>query len=220
MVDGIIYGEDPRQGYVDNNTFYHPELKFLYPVPSGWKLANSPTQVQMAPADGKALMILTLAEGNSLQTAATNTATQLELTTTSSKQITINGLQALEVMSKQVSQDPNTGAQSEITIQSVYIQYGKNIYVFHGVSTPVDFPAYKSSFDKAMYGFKELKDQSKINVLPEKIKVVSVKKAGTLGQALLDYSIATTRHRELSIVNGMDVADQVKQGDMIKIIVK
>lgn len=86
----------------------------------------------MAPADGKALMILTLAEGNSLQTAATNTATQLELTTTSSKQITINGLQALEVMSKQVSQDPNTGAQSEITIQSVYIQYGKNIYVFMG----------------------------------------------------------------------------------------
>lgn len=71
-----------------------------------------------------------------------------------------------------------------------------------------------------MYGFKELKDQSKINVLPEKIKVVSVKKAGTLGQALLDYSIATTRHRELSIVNGMDVADPVKQGDMIKIIVK
>ena len=124
MVDGIIYGEDPRQGYVDNNTFYHPELKFLYPVPSSWKLANTPTQVQMAPADGKALMILTLAEGNSLQTAATNTATQLELTTTSSKQITINGLQALEVMSKQVSQDPNTGAQSEITIQDVYKRQG------------------------------------------------------------------------------------------------
>jgi predicted Zn-dependent protease len=71
-----------------------------------------------------------------------------------------------------------------------------------------------------MYGFKELKDQAKINVQPEKIKVVSVKKSGTLGQALLDYNIATTRHRELSIVNGMDVAEQVKQGDMIKIVVK
>ena len=220
MVDGIIYGEDPRQGYVDNNTFYHPELKFLYPVPASWKLANSLTQVQMAPSDGKALMLLTLAEGNSLQTAATNTATQLNLTTTASKQVTINGLQALDVLSKQVSQDPNTGEQSEVTVQSVYIQYGKFIYVFHGVSTPADFPAYKSSFDKTMYGFKELKDPSKINVQPEKIKVVSVKKAGTLGQALLDYGIVTGRHRELGIVNGMDVADPVKQGDMIKILVK
>lgn len=220
MIDGITYGEDPRQGYVDNNVFYHPELKFQYPVPANWKLANTPTQVQMIPADGKALMILTLAEGNSLQTAATNTATQLELTTTSSKQITVNGLQALEVMSKQVSQDPNTGAQSEITVQSVYIQFGNIIYVFHGVSTPGDFQAYKSSFDKTMYGFKELKDQAKLNVKPEKIKVVAVKKAGTLGQALLDHNIATARHRELSIVNGMDVAEQVKQGDMIKIVVK
>ncbi len=27
MIDGIVYGEDPRQGYVENNVFYHPEPK-------------------------------------------------------------------------------------------------------------------------------------------------------------------------------------------------
>jgi len=28
MIDGILYGPDPRQGYTDNHVFYHPELKF------------------------------------------------------------------------------------------------------------------------------------------------------------------------------------------------
>jgi hypothetical protein len=28
MINGIVYGEDPRQGYVDGYTFYHPDLKF------------------------------------------------------------------------------------------------------------------------------------------------------------------------------------------------
>ena len=60
MIDGLVYGEDPRQGYVDNNIFFHPELKFQYPVPPGWRVLNSPTQVQMAPQDGKALMVFTL----------------------------------------------------------------------------------------------------------------------------------------------------------------
>jgi predicted Zn-dependent protease len=220
MVDGIVYGEDPRQGYVDNSTFYHPELKFFYPVPANWKLVNSPTQVQMAPEDGKALMLLTLAQGSTLQAAAAKDTADLHLIVTGSKQVTINGFQALEVQSKQVSQDPNTGEKSEIRVQSVYIQYGKLIYVFHGVSTPADFQTYKAAFDKTMYGFKELKDQAKINVVPERIKVVSVKKSGTLGQALLYYGIMTRRHRELGIVNGKDLTDPVAQGDLIKIVVK
>ena len=47
LVDGIVYGQDPRQGFVENNMFYHPELRFKYPVPAGWQLENSPMQVQM-----------------------------------------------------------------------------------------------------------------------------------------------------------------------------
>ena len=65
MIDGMVYGEDPRQGYVEQNTFYHPELKFQFRVPGDWALQNSPQQVQMAPKSGKALMAMTLAPGAS-----------------------------------------------------------------------------------------------------------------------------------------------------------
>ena len=34
MIDGLIYGEDPRQGYVENSYFYHPELKVSISCPT------------------------------------------------------------------------------------------------------------------------------------------------------------------------------------------
>ena len=40
MIDGLVYGEDPRQGFVENNTFNHPELKFVFDVPQGWAHQN------------------------------------------------------------------------------------------------------------------------------------------------------------------------------------
>lgn len=220
MIDGIIYGDDPRQGYVESGVFYHPELKFTYPIPEQWIVENTPSQVQMVSSDGKALMVLTLAEGSSLETAAANMATQHNLTVSTSRQLTINGLAALEVISAQISQDASSGQQSEIALQSVYIRYGGIIYVFHGITLPADVTAYKPVFDKTMRGFKELKDQSKINVLPERIKIVKVSKSGTLGQALIALGVPTDRHRELGIINGMDVTDQVAVGASLKILSK
>src|SRR4030043_2325251 len=66
LIDGIIYGEDPRQGYAEGNVFYHPTLKFKFSFPAGWKLENTPAQVNITPSDGKALMLFTLSNQNTL----------------------------------------------------------------------------------------------------------------------------------------------------------
>ena len=220
LIDGMVFGEDPRQGYVEAGVFYHPVLKFQYPVPADWALENSPSQVQMAPEDGNALILLGLAPGDNLQSAANETAGQLELTISATKPVSVNGLKGLEMMSYQTTGDPVSGDTATIKVQSLFIQYGDAIYVFHGVSLAGDFSKYKPVFDKTMYGFKELHDPAKINVLPERVRVVPVKASGTLGQALNAYHIPTTRHRELGIVNGMDVTDQVEAGALIKIVVR
>ncbi len=33
MIDGIVYGEDPKQGFIEQNVFYHPVLKFQFDIP-------------------------------------------------------------------------------------------------------------------------------------------------------------------------------------------
>jgi len=176
--------------------------------------------VQMAPADGKALISLSIGEGSSLQEAANTTATNYKLNVINSKNVTVNGLQALEVISSLSEEDPSTGTTSTLSIKSMYIRYKELIYVIHGFALAQDFNAYVGSFDKVMYGFKELKDVAKINVQPERIDIVPASKSGTLGQVLNAHGVPTSRHRELSILNGMEVTEQVQQGTLIKLIIK
>src|SRR5690606_18963567 len=76
MLDGLVYGEDPRQGFLENQVFYHPELKFEFAVPANWSFQNTPQQVQMAEKEGKAMMTLSLVEGSSLQEAASTVLKQ------------------------------------------------------------------------------------------------------------------------------------------------
>lgn len=220
MIDGLIYGDDPKQGYVEGGVFYHPELKFQFPIPSGWNYQNSPAQFQMVSQDGEALMILTLANGNNLQAAANQTNQDLQLETISSRQVTINGLNALEVKSQQVTQDGNTGQQSVLAVQSHYIQYGGNIYVIHGASPGQIFSKHEPTFDKTSGGFKELKDPSKINVKPERIKIIAASQKGTLEQNLLAAGQPAKELHNLEILNGMTLKDQVEKGRLIKILVK
>ena len=102
MINGILYGEDPNQGFVENNVFYHPQLKFQFPIPTNWKYQNSPQQFQMASADQKAMMIFTLAPEKTLTEAATNFIQKNKLKGLSQQNTTINGLPAIVQLADQI----------------------------------------------------------------------------------------------------------------------
>jgi predicted Zn-dependent protease len=104
LIDGIIYGDDPKQGFVENGVFYHPELKFQFSLPSDWAHENSPIQFQMASKDGKAMMLLTMAQGKTLEEAAQATAQQYSLKVMDSRRTTVDGNPCVVLLSEQVSQ--------------------------------------------------------------------------------------------------------------------
>ena len=218
MIDGIIYGEDPRQGYVEGNTFYHPEMKFRFTYPAGWKYENTPTQVNMGPEDGKALMVFTLSQQKSLQSAADTTLAQLGLTLLETKNTTINGLQAKATVSRQVNQDQSTGQQSSNLVLTCFIQYSPYIYVFHGVTAEADFNAYFNMMESSMKTFAKLTDPSKINVKPTKLLVRRVQRTTTLGNALASYNVPQAKLQEVALLNNMDLTSSVQTGKIIKVI--
>ena len=60
-IDGIIFGDDPRNGYFQQMAFIHPTLKFRFDFPAGWKMQNGAEQVIGVSAQGDAQIALTLA---------------------------------------------------------------------------------------------------------------------------------------------------------------
>jgi len=224
MIDGIVYGEDPKQGFVENNVFYHPVLKFQFAIPSSWKVQNTPQQVQMVPADGRALMMLTLAQGSSLEQAAQTTLQNYQMQAIDSKRETVNGLQAIvliadqQAQQQQQQQQQQQAGQQGIRALMYFIQYGGNIYNLIGASSQADFNAYGQLFQSAMGTFRELTDPSKLNKKPERVRVKAVSQQGTLSQAFSSLRVDKKRMDEMAVLNGMTLNETVQRGMLIKVI--
>ncbi|HKI89555.1 MAG TPA: M48 family metalloprotease [Draconibacterium sp.] len=218
MIDGLVYGEDPRQGFVEGNTFYHPEMKFKYPVPTGWQLQNSPLQVQMAPKDGNALIIFTTSDQKTPETAAQKTLKDLNLKLLETKNKTVNGMPTVATISQQVSQNQQTGEKQTINVLSYFIAYNGAVYVFHGVASDTNFNNYQQAFQSTMENFNRLTESSKLNVKPKRIKIQSVRLSGTVADAFKYFGVPQSQMDELALLNDMALSDRVNQGKLIKII--
>ncbi len=217
MIDGIIYGEDPRQGYTDNYVFYHPELKFQFPYPNNWQLYNSPQQVQIAPADGSALIILTLSAEKELAQAVQADVTNFGFEIIESQNTTINGFPASVNIADLIQKDPNTGQVTQsIRILNYYIKDQDLIYVFRGMCQNAAFNSHINNFKNTMNGFRRLTDPSRINVKPTRIHVKKATSSGTLASVLSRLGQNQKDHEELAIINGMMLEDQVEKGSLLK----
>ncbi|MBF9237248.1 M48 family metalloprotease [Hymenobacter sp. BT683] len=221
LIDGMVYGEDPKQGFVENSVFYHPDLKFQLPVPTGWKHQNTPQQFQMADPGGKALLVLMTAPGNTPEEAAQALVQQLKLQPGASQRTTINGFPALVFEADQVQQDPQTGQQvAGVHVLGHIIQDGKTLYALMGVAPPAEFPNYARQFTGVAQAFRRLTDADKLNRQPERIRIKKLTLRSNLAQALTTHGVPAKRHEELAILNGMQLNEQVNAGSLIKVVGK
>lgn len=226
MIDGIVYGEDPKQGFVENNMFYHPDLKFQFPVPTNWATENSPIQFQMAEREGKAMMILTLAQGQTLEEAARTTAEKMSLRVSESKITTVNNIPALVMVSQiqqqqqqgqpQQPQDPNKVVQ----LVSWFYQYGGSILVMHGLSYANTFMTYFPTFRGVGENFRPLTDPDKLNRKPDRIRIRTVARAGTFADVMRGFGMPQAKMKDLEILNQLNSTDMVPQGTLVKTIGK
>ena len=218
MIDGLMYGEDPREGYVDNNVFYHPQMRFYYPFPSGWMLVNAPTQVQMAPESQNALMVLGFAQVNTLEEAAQAFAQQYQLKVIEKNSKTVNGYPSYQLVADQ--ENPENPAESVRLVAYFYQDKDNNnaIYQMLGVAPQQQFSQFSNYFLFTMDNFRKLTDPQRINVSPDYIKIVEVPSSMTFEQAMRNFNMPVKRFDELAILNSMELKDEVPAKTKVKIL--
>jgi len=210
MIDGLLYGEDPKQGYVENNAFYHPELKFSFSLPNNWKTINSPSQFQAVEPSQKAMILLELSGQKNLVDAQAEVLQKYQLQLQNQQDVTVNGLPAKALL----------GSSTDVRAQIYLIQYNNLIYILTGVTSLADFQGYKLLFSNTQKSFKKLTDQSKINVYPDRIKIVSASSNGSLVSVLNANKVPSKDHKEHAILNGMELNTTIKKGQLIKTIAR
>lgn len=214
QVDGIIYGEDPRQGYVDDNVFYHPGLTFQFPVPADWQVMNTPAQVQILSPKKDAALLFSLASGTSPKEAARTFAQKSRARVIQSNAMQVHGLSAYRVISDVQTQG------GVLRAMSFFIQKDKYIYVFHGISSPSLFGSYEAAFGDTMGGFKHLSDPKRIQVQPDRIRIRTTDRAGTVKSALLSLGVSEKDVEKTALINGKTADDRIPANTLLKVVEK
>jgi predicted Zn-dependent protease len=165
QVDGIVFGEDPRQGYVESNVFYHPELRFQFPIPSGWKVNNTASQVQMINQDQNAVILFSMAPEKNPSAAAEAFINESKAVVVRSEATKVNGMTAHRIVSDVTTE------QGVIRVMSYFIQKGQTVYAFLGYTEQSRFNGYSSVFEQTMGRFNNLTDSRRINVKADRLDV-------------------------------------------------
>jgi len=214
QVEGIVFGEDPRQGYVEGQIFYHPRLRFQFPVPAGWKVNNTSSQVQMINQGQNAVILFSMAPEKSPSAAANAFVAESKAVVVRSERTQVNGMQAQRVISDV------TIEQGVIRVMSYFIKKGQTVYAFLGYSERSRFSGYSSVFEQTMGRFKNLTDANKINVKADRLAIKKITTQGSLRQALQKFGGPENKWEALAIINGMQLGDAVPSNTIIKLVVK
>ena len=213
-IDGLVFGEDPRQGYVDDGLFYHPQLRFQFPVPRNWKVNNTPSHVQMVSKQRDAAIFLSVTSGTSPRQAAVNFAQRSQASVIKYEAKKVNGLSAYRLISDVRTQG------GVVRVMSYFIKKNKYIYVFHGLSSTYAFETHATLFDKTMGNFRHLTDRKRINVKPDRIRIRTTKRASTMGNVLRSMGVPEKERKNIALLNGKSLKDPVPANTLVKVVQK
>lgn len=211
-IEGLLFGQDPRQGYVQANTFYHPKLSFRFPVPQNWNVINGNRQVQLTSGDQNAYILFGLASENTLTAAQDAFVKQTNGVLLRSEATRVNNFSARKSLTKVLAQNDT------LQVASMYISKDNHMFVFHGITRESSFASYKSTFDHSMQNFDRLTDPEKLDVQPQYIRIQAVNRTATLNEILTQWNVSSTQRENIALLNGMYLKDTVNAGDLIKII--
>jgi len=213
-IDGLVFGENPQEGFVEHNVFFHPLLRFQFPVPVNWTFQNTRTMVRMTSSKKDAAILFILSPTDSPKKAAQAFVNESGARVVSSEQKNVNSLPAFCLVTKVRS---NKGI---IEIMSYFIQEGAGVYEFHGLTPESRFQKYSRIFENTMEGFRRLTDRRKLNVKPDRIRVVRSPKAGTMEQVLRSLGAPEGKLNQWAIMNGKTLSEPVPSGMLLKIVKK
>jgi len=215
-IDGVVYGDDPRQGFFENGVFYHPELRFQVTFPNGWKTQNTRAAVLAARSDQQAVVQMSVvpSQGASTPTAYLSALQQKgTIAAASGSSERVNGWPAWLGTVTVQAQD---GSTSQLYLGLVQRESG-SFYQFLGA--PVG--GAQSEFVSTARSLRTLSDPSKLNRQPNRIALVTVPRSGMSVEAVARTvpGLAVSAD-EIAFLNNHDRADLLDKGTVLKVVQK
>ena len=213
VIDGMVYGEDPRQGYFQGSKFLHPDLKFQVTFPAGWKTQNTPQAVAGMSPNQDAIVQLAAAGKMSPEEAAGKFFSQKGIQQGQAAQLTVNGQRAVAAYFAAQTD------QGQIAGLVAFVTHGGTTYALLGYTGAQTLQQYDPAFKSFIGSFGPLTDAGALSVQPAKIQIVRVDSNMSVEQFNQRYP-SNLKIEELALINGFDDKNgQMQAGQQYKRVV-
>ena len=211
-IERLVLGEDPRQGFVEGNVFYHPDLRFRFPVPRGFKVINQPTQVVMVEGQNRAILGFTSTGEKSLESAAAKFLKQPGLKVIERGPMRSNGFPAYTAVA---DAQMKNGQVARVMIY--FVEYRGSVYQFVGYSAPQAFGSFRSLFLQTMQGFGEVQDPRILNRQPVRLALQPVTRPAPFRDLIPKSLPAPFTPQDVAILNQVELNQEIGPGRILKI---
>jgi len=212
-LDGMVYGDDPREGYFDGQAFYHPDLKFQVVFPAGWRTNNGFSAVTGLAEKQDGLLQLELGGAEPIATQLQTFLAQQGVTAGATSKAAVNGLPAVSAQfGAQLEEGPVKG-------YITFITYGGRNYRLMTLATDAQFAAYDAPMRSWIGSFRPLTDAARINVKPARIRIVKLGGPMTVTAFNTRYPSVIPVDR-VALLNGVATDATFPAGKLVKQVVK
>lgn len=213
QIDGLVYGENPRQGFFQEGVFYQPDLRLQMRIPSGWNAQNLTQAVVAVAPDNAAALELAIAGANGARQAFNAFAGQAGVQVGAAGQQTINGRPAVTARFR--------GATQGGTLDGyvAFVEHGGRTYQITGYAASQAFSSYEPAIVRTIESFGPVTDQRILSVQPQRIDVVQIEQPQTLAQFAQRFSSRVPAER-LTVLNDVpDTSSRLAAGTLVKRVV-
>lgn len=212
QLDGMVFGENPREGFFQDNAFYHPDLRFQLSFPRGFRTQNQKQAVVGASEAQDAIIALTLAAGTSPEEVARQFLSQEGIQAGRSGRDTIGGLPAHTVFFEAATEEGVL--RGEVS----FVSYDGKIYRLLCYTRAARFSAYQNTFDTAIHSFSRLTEPRYLGVQPKRLELVSPDRQMALPEFGRVYP-STVELETIGLINGIATNQMLPRGELAKRVV-
>ncbi|MFM5930759.1 MAG: M48 family metalloprotease [Novosphingobium sp.] len=213
-IDGLMMGDDPKQGVVEGRKFTHPEFRFAFEAPQGFYMVNGTRAVAISGQSAKAELSSGAYSGNmdsyiqSVFNAAAGQAQTVDAGTI--QRTTVNGLPAAYAAARVNS----SGNQVDVL---VFAYEFSNNQAFHFLT--ISQPGGARVFEPMFNSMRRISATEAAAVKPRKLDVVTVKKGDTLQSLASRMAYTTYQLDRFLVLNGLTSTSQLVPGQKVKVVV-